>query len=881
MLQGDEETSVTAVAAGRAAGFSSLVDRILTQAARRGEDIAIVDGEGALTFRALATWVDAVAERILALPGSAPVAILLPNNTAFIVAILAAQRAQRTFTRIDAEFPEGRARQIVEHAGAGALIVDAETEAAAPRIAPQLPRIVVSTGLSESRAAFPPPDPARVVSIAYTSGSTGEPKGVMRTEQALMSRALYFTRESGLGPEDRLPILQPLAVGSTLNRALGALMMGARICIIDIRRDGARAARKTLGEFRPTALFMVPSLLRTLFGPDDAALSAATRDVRWVRISADRVLRSDVELYRHRFPQTCRLWISIGSNEAHTYASWHLDHTTPLDRPLVPVGYPLPGARLTIETEDGTPVASGEIGEIVVASERLAEGYWGDDALTRTRFARAAGGATRYRTGDFGRLLPDGLLEFVGRRDRQVKVRGNTIHLSEIEAALDNCPGLREAAVIPRAAGGEMQLIVYCAGAAAADLPARVRAATRERLPAPMWPSDVVVLDTLPRLPIGKVDLEELQRLDRERVAAQPATSPLPAAASPLAAKVRESWDGILGAGSFDSGKSFEHAGGHSLAAMQILLLLERKLGRGVPMDMFGPDTRPDDLVDKLSSLDNANVRKDDGVPTILFFPQQFGTGFAFNDFVRRLEARFRVRVMGYGDADGKTIATIDPDAYFDAIANDVLAAGPPKRLWLIGYIFGSRVGVETARRLHARGIAVEFVGLIAGSTATVHANRSRQLGRNTKPALGQRIARHGPANYVAGRLMVRLARTRAKGLVRFLTAALAKADLNQAAIDTILMARKATVDAAFNDLPQGLVPVPVTVFATAGETSASRFAPDLGWGEFCRDVTVVPLPGSRRDVLEGVGADALLAAFGDIETRLRSMPEMPENGEP
>jgi amino acid adenylation domain-containing protein len=880
MLERDKDVAVATMRADRATdGFSSLIDCILATASCNPNGIAIVDGHGVLPYGALAAQIDAVAARIAKLPGDTPVAVLLPNNAAFVVAVLAAQRARRTYALIDAEFPDGRARQIVEHAGAGALIVDIETEATADRIAPHLTRIVVAPDAQAHDTALPPADPARIVSITYTSGSTGEPKGVMRTEQALLTRVLYFVKESGLGPADRVPILQPLAIGSTLNRALGALLAGAQICIIDIRRVGAATALKRLSEFHPTVYFMVPSLLRTLFGPDEAAASALTQDARWVRISADRVLRSDVALYRRRFPESCRLWISIGSNETHTYASWHLDHTTQLDRPLVPVGYPRPGITLTIEDEDGNAVAAGEIGEIVIVSERLAKGYWANDALTQARFSQDENGA-RYRTGDFGRLLPDGLLEFVGRRDRQVKVRGNTIHLSEIEAALDSSPRIREAAVIARPAGGEMQLIVYCAGPADAGLPALARAAIRARLPAPMWPSEVVAIDALPRLASGKVDLETLQRIDRDRQAV-PSDAPHAATGDgTLAVTVRDSWDAILGAGSFDSGRTFEDAGGHSLAAMQILLLLERALDRGLPADLLRLDVRPRDVVRRLSSPKDGIVH-DENVPLLLLFPQLFGTGFAFNDFVRRLETRFRVNVASYGDEDGRSIAAIDAERYFRTIERDILAH-PPKRLWIMGYIFGCRVAVEMARRLQARGIAIEFVGLVAGLTAKAQAVRSRRRGRLATPALRQRArSLHDLKDLVAGRVTVRLARARTKGLVRFAAAALVRAGFSRAAAQTIMVARRTSAEAAFNHLPSGALALPVMVFTTTGETSESNFAPDLGWSEFCRNLTLLPIPGSRRDTLSGVGADAILAALADIETQLLSTHRTPDKSAP
>jgi MFS family permease len=152
---------------------------------------------------------------------------------------------------------------------------------------------------------------------------------------------------------------------------------------------------------------------------------------------------------------------------------------------------------------------------------------------------------------------------------------------------------------------------------------------------------------------------------------------------------------------------------------------------------------------------------------------------------------------------------------YFATIERDILA-GPPKRLWIMGYIFGCRVAAEMARRLEARRVAVEFVGLLAGMTAKVQASRSRRRGRPTRPALRQRIAGYrGLKDFLAGRVTVRLAHSRAKSLVRFVAAALVKACFSHAAAETIMVARKRSAEAAFKHLPGGTLTQPVAVFAS------------------------------------------------------------------
>ena len=157
--------------------------------------------------------------------------------------------------------------------------------------------------------------------------------------------------------------------------------------------------------------------------------------------------------------------IAVGATETSTFASWCIDHTTPLDPALIPVGLPPQDVTLELLGDDGAAVGPGEIGEIFVTSPTLAAGYWRDEALTQARFGPSTKfpGKTRFRTGDFGRFLPNGMLEFIGRRDRQVKIRGNTVNLGEVEAVLAGCHDVAEASVIARQRADETTLAAYYA----------------------------------------------------------------------------------------------------------------------------------------------------------------------------------------------------------------------------------------------------------------------------------------------------------------------------------------------------------------------------------------------------------------------------------
>ena len=162
--------------------------------------------------------------------------------------------------------------------------------------------------------------------ISFTSGSTGEPKGVCRSEKSLTNRREGIAPELPLTLNDRFPILESMSVGVSVDFALHTLFAGAQVGIFDMNRLGLGTTLRLLGEFRPTVYSVVPSTFRALFGRDDAEIAGLAHDVRWVRLSGDPVQHSDVDLYRRRFPETCRLLVAIGASEAGTYASWYIDH---------------------------------------------------------------------------------------------------------------------------------------------------------------------------------------------------------------------------------------------------------------------------------------------------------------------------------------------------------------------------------------------------------------------------------------------------------------------------------------------------------------------------------------------------------------------------
>ena len=830
-----------------------IVAAIAAHAAAAGDKIALCDSVTALTYAELISMASALSEAVKSLPNSQmPIGIFVPNSVAYAVAIVALLIAGRTSVPLDDGHPEERNRRIIRRAGLAAVIVDTASAPLLHRLAPELRQVMVTASRAPGAAKpFAPAAacPDRIFMIAFTSGSTDEPKGVCISERALSFRLDYAVAESALNADDRLPLLHSLSGAAPVKFLLDALFVGAQIGIFDLKRMGLNATRRCLSEFRPTAYLMVPSSFRTLFDRDDAEIEELTRGVRWVRLGSERILYSDVELYRRRFAPACRLVIAVGTTETSTYVSWCIDHQTRINPGSIPVGRPLDGVALELIADDGSIVPAGVIGEICVTSATVAAGYWGDEALTRARFSPVAEfpGQSRYRTGDFGRFLPNGLLDFIGRRDRQVKVRGNTIHLGEVETVLGGCPHVADVAVMARQSSGGTELVAYCTPAAGTAIgEAQLRDWSRKYLSAPMRPIHFFMLTALPRLPTGKIDLVELAALDEGQPPFLPrASSPATSAGGPpetsaLSRGVRQAWSSVLSAASFDTDTAFDAAGGDSLKGLDLLVRLETLLGRSIAVGTLGLDTRPSELMARLVRRQTREPAASRSRPTIILFPGMWGDDVHTSDFYRVLSRHFRVIAVDGRLGGDATAGDYDANRYFAAVLHHIRRPERHRRLWLVGYSYGGKIAAEVARRLLASRVAVEAVVVLDGAVGTSlrELNAEMRERRSLGVRLRSGLTDHGGVvryllNIIAIRTAPLAVRYRAYSVLRILLASVRRfgsaATYRTASQAVIALNRRR----AFGDLPNGFLPTALWLFVT-DDPLHDLSSPDLGWGSRC-----------------------------------------------
>ena len=472
----------------------SVPARFARVAASRGDALAIVAEGDRLTYGELDRRSDALAAAIADAGGAleAPVAVYAPAPVATILAMLATWKAGRFCVPLDPTLPPARIEEILRDADAGLVVAGGE-----PAFDVKERRVLRIEHAGPRRARASPLSPAitadSLACLLYTSGSTGEPKGVVRTHRNLLHRARCAVGSLGIGVEDRVSALHSPAFGAGLRDVLAALLGGATLLPFDVRRAGLTALADWIERERITVLCAVVTTLRHFLGSLDA--DRRFPSIRIVRLGSEALFREDVERLRARLAPDCVLVAGYGASEASGIVEFRIGPDATLPPGRVPAGYPLEGVEILILGEAGTPLPVGETGEIAVRSRYLSPGYWRRPDRTRALFlGEAIGDAPRvYRTGDLGRLGPDGCLELIGRLDHQVKIRGYLVHPDEIERRLLEHGAIRQAAVVGLDdGGGATRLVAYVVPSQRpAPAPAALRRFLQERLPDYMLPASL------------------------------------------------------------------------------------------------------------------------------------------------------------------------------------------------------------------------------------------------------------------------------------------------------------------------------------------------------------------------------------------------------
>lgn len=546
---------------------------------------AVVKGEEQLTYQELDDQSDRIAQLLYETKHqSKNVALMFSHSINMIVAILGTLKAGKTYVPIDPTFPLKRNAYILEDSNCHILLTDEFNLSQAKMLGSMDMDIInLDTDQVQSTNTFEGEQGSAesLAYILYTSGSTGKPKGVMQTQRNVRQHIRAYTEQLDICNDDRISLLASYSFDASVMDIYGALLNGATLILVDMKKDGLTGLTKTINEQEVTIYHSTPTVYR--YWLQSVESTSRFPSVRYIVLGGEEVVRSDVELYKQYFNQNCLFVNGYGPSESTLALQYFINSTTELRKNKVPIGYPVKNTEIILLDDKGH--VTDVQGEIAIRSSAVALGYWQQQELTEKAFDKDPLDERQriYRTGDIGRITPEGSIIFVGRKDYQVKIRGYRIETSEIEAVLLSMPKVREAVIVAQSTDvGEKYLVAYVVPTEAlgAEL---IMKELEENLPSFMVPQGIVTLEGLPLTPSGKVDRRALPAYkpielhNREKKESVPPKTE-------LERSIVEVWKEVLQLEQVGVNENFFELGGHSLSLIQVHTKLQDKLNQELPL---------------------------------------------------------------------------------------------------------------------------------------------------------------------------------------------------------------------------------------------------------------------------------------------------------
>ncbi|MGR8818344.1 enterobactin non-ribosomal peptide synthetase EntF [Klebsiella variicola subsp. variicola] len=733
MLSADELARLAAVNDTAVPLPATTLSALVADQARKTPDApALADAHWQFSYREMRQQVVALAQ-LLRQRGVKPgdsVAVALPRSVFLTLALHGIVEAGAAWLPLDTGYPDDRLRMMLEDARPS-LLITSEDQLARFSDIPGLESLCYQQPLAagdDAPLALSKPD--HTAYIIFTSGSTGRPKGVMVGQTAIVNRLLWMQDRFPLSAQDVVAQKTPCSFDVSVWEFWWPFIAGAQLVMAEpeAHRD-PQAMQQFFARYGVTTTHFVPSMLAAFVASLDADSVAACRTLRRVFCSGEAL---PTEL--------CREWERLtgaplhnlyGPTEAAVDVSWYPacgSELAAVTGSSVPIGWPVWNTGLRILDAAMRPVPPGVAGDLYLTGIQLAQGYLGRPDLTASRFIADpfAPGERMYRTGDVARWLTNGAVEYLGRSDDQLKIRGQRIELGEIDRVMSALPDVAQAVshacVFNQAAatgGDARQLVGYLVSDSGLPLDtAALKARLAEQLPPHMVPVVLMQLADLPLSANGKLDRKALPlpTLGGERSGRPPEPG--------METLVATAFSQLLGCEVNDIDADFFALGGHSLLAMRLAAQLSRQLARQVtPGQVMVAST-----VGKLSALLAADLsdeqarrlgldtllplRESDG-PTLFCFHPASGFAWQFSVLARYLSPRWSITGIQSPRPQGPMASAASLDEVCEHHLRTLLAQQPHGPYYLFGYSLGGTLAQGIAARLRQRGEAVAFLGLL------------------------------------------------------------------------------------------------------------------------------------------------------------------------
>lgn len=683
-----------------------------------------------ITYGDLNLAANRLAHKILASIGrrEEPVAYLSGLEIDSLTAVLGILKSAKIYVGLDPSNPPDRLRAILEDTGARMLVTNQANLGLARKICGDQIQIINLDTLESDLPSENPDSPVSLNTLAaiyYTSGSTGKPKGLVHDHRSLAYSNARAMHRLGHTSEDRILLGLSLAFAQGIVRAHLAFVAGSTLYLRDYKSTTLPELANWLTEKEITVMPMTASLFSQFLASIPEDFPSKFPSLRLINIGGEAFNPQDLEAWKRRFSPHCWITSSLASTEAGSITSTVYTFQTQFVDGRLPHGKIADGTKVLILDDANQPVSLGEMGRIAVNSPTMARGYWRRPDLDERLFIPDPENPQEMIavTSDLGRVHRDGTLEFLGRGDAMLKVRGFRVEPGEIESALRAHPAIQNAAVAGRRSSPEqsISLIAYIIVKPGLAVTAKdLRDFLSPLVPHYMIPAYYLFLSELPRTLSGKIDRQGLPDPDWSNSE----TRDLQAPRTVLEKSLTDLWAKVLGKEQIGITDDFFMLGGHSLAAFRITANIQETMGLKLPLQVL--ISHP--TIQALAKVIEAKaqqvvmpssltvIREPSGGASLFVVPGVARTSMGLNKLAQSLDTTLGVYGLEYPGMDGYLDPIDDTEKLANFFADQILAVQQQGPYVIAGQCHGGVTAFETARQLSARGHKIDLVVLLDSS---------------------------------------------------------------------------------------------------------------------------------------------------------------------